>query len=119
MSQHVSPSRANTHANFEQRRPQIRGLRRLFCVLTVLLLGLLCCSIPHSAVADIPPGDHVYLYTSNGPVDVTNTYYNSNGQDYVVYGDPIPVELDFAHGHVYDLFDNVIGYIYVPPSPPG
>jgi hypothetical protein len=105
-----SSQHAASNAASERRPFRAVWSRRLLCALVALWFALLTCTAPNRASASIPPGYHVYLYRDGqSSVDVTSTYYNSGGQDYVVYGDPIPIVVDWYDDHVYDLYNNVIG----------
>jgi hypothetical protein len=117
MQRQLSPDQAKPRGCSGHRWSQPHGLRRLLYVLAALWLGLLLCGAPIRALADLPAGDHAFLYEPGGPVDVTSTYYNSGGQDYLVYGSPIAVRFDYEMNHVYDLHGNLIGYLTTSPPP--
>ncbi len=111
----LKPRSTQTSAR-ESRRSLPRGLRRLSLLAATLVMALFLSIAPLRALCDT----HIFLYTSGGgSVDVTSTLYQDQyGNDWVVYGNPIEVILDFAEGHVYDIGDNLIGYIYSDDPPP-
>jgi len=55
--------------------------------------------------------DHVFLFTSGSPVDVTNTLYTAHGQAYAVLNStPIALFFDSVSNNVYNSQGQVIGY---------
>jgi hypothetical protein len=63
-------------------------------------------------------GGHIFLSTGNGNyADVTNSLVTVNGQNYVtLQGNQIPVVLNLNSDLVYDLHNNMIGYIGTAPA---
>jgi hypothetical protein len=61
---------------------------------------------------------HVYLYkpTPQPPEDVTNRTFTNGSQSYIYYApnNVIPVTLNYTEGHVYNMQNQLIGFIVVP-----
>jgi len=97
-----------------------RSSRLSWAILTLvlLLIGLAFFSRPQPASAAPVLSVSIYMYDSGGnPVDVTSTFSYQEGHVYnsteTLVG-LVPVE---SAGTIYDLSDNPIGYIVLPPGP--
>jgi hypothetical protein len=92
-----------------RRRPRAYWRLRLAALcFAVSLLGL----APRGAYAQDYIFNHIYLYTSGDAYDCTSSLNGS----YVTgpSGTTIYVTLDYARGTVYDINNNLIGFIYQP-----
>ncbi len=108
MFQHHSSVRALLAAALLTVLCLVGGAMRTNAVTAIAHNGSLSCALQQHIILYTPVGAH----PPTGQADVTSTLYTEGGQDYVVYeGNPIAVVLDEDNGNVYDLSNNVIGYL--------
>ena len=54
----------------------------------------------------------LYIYVNGSPVDVTNYVVTVDGETWVEDGTlDEEIQLDWIEGHIYDMSENLIGYI--------
>ena len=112
MPENSTPGLPGASARVSRLWLKVCRLSRVPVVLAALWFGMLFCGTPQNATACVAVEYNYYLSVpGDDPVNVTNTLYTSNGQTYVVYNGPIAVSLDYQDGHIYDLYNNIIGTI--------